>query len=42
MIVEFVCQQDAEQLNDAGEEKISLGGQYVGGFAVENAQNIFQ
>ena len=28
MIVEFVCQQDTEQLNDTSEEKIGLGGQY--------------
>lgn len=41
MIVEFVCQQDTEQLNDTSEEKIGLGGQYVGGFAIGNAQNIF-
>lgn len=26
MVVEFVCQQDTEQLNDAGEEKIGFGG----------------
>ena len=41
MVVEFVCQQDTEQLNNAGEEQIGFGGQYVGGFAVGNAQSIF-
>ena len=41
-VVEFVRQQDTEQLNDAGEEEICFGSQYVGCFAVGNAQSIFQ
>lgn len=41
-VVEFVRQQDTEQLNDTGEEKISFGGQYVGCFSVGNTQSILQ
>ena len=37
-VVEFVRQQDTEQLNDAGEEEICFGSQYVGCFAVGNAR----
>ncbi len=40
--MEFVRQQDTEQLNDTGEEEIGFGSQYVGGFPVGNAQRILQ
>ena len=41
VVVEFMGQQDAEQLNNAGEEKICFGGQHVGGFTVGDAESVF-
>lgn len=38
-VVEFIRQQDAEQLDNACKKEISFGGQYVGCFAVGNAQS---
>ena len=40
--MEFIRQQDTEQLNDTGKEKIGFGGQHVGSFSVGNAQSILQ
>lgn len=40
--MEFVRQQNAEELNDAGKKEIGFGGQDIGGFAVGNSQSVFQ
>ena len=40
--MEFVGQQDTEQLNDTSKEEIGFGGHYVGCFPVGNAQSILQ
>lgn len=40
--MEFVHQQNAEELNNASKEKIGFGGQDIGGFAVGNSQSVFQ
>ena len=41
-IMEFVRQENAEELDNAGKKQIGFGGQDIGGFAVGNAQRVFQ
>lgn len=40
MVMEFVRQKNAEELNNSGKEDVGFGGQYVGGFSVGDAQSI--
>ena len=40
--MEFIRQQDAEQLDNARKKEIGFGGQYVRCFAIGNAQSILQ
>lgn len=40
--MEFMCQKDTEELNNASEEQICFCCDHIGDFAVGNAQGIFQ
>ena len=41
-IVEPISQQDAEQLNHAGKEQVSLGSKDIRGFPVRDTEGIFE
>ena len=41
-VVEFIRQEDAEQVDNASKKEIGFGSQNVGCFAIGNAQSIFQ
>ena len=41
-IMKFVRQKNTEELNNSGKEEVGFSGKHVGGFAIGNAQGIFQ